>query len=291
LNFHKPILISLYVSGFSFAVAIAAKGAEYYFLPLQERPHSTLHVMFKPGGVWGHGLGILGSAMMLLLLLYSIRKRKRFWLRFGKIRNWLNIHIFFGIMGPVFITLHTAFKFGGIVSVSYFSMLAVMLSGFVGRYLYVQIPRKLSGDKLSIKEMEEENERLSQILVEKYRIAPQSIALLQALTGDNKSKAPRGLSAIFAILINDFTRPFKTRSFKKQLLKQNENILGGRQLERLINVINKKAALMRKMKFLSSIQPMFHYWHIIHKPFAYVMFIIMFLHIAVAILFGFRWIL
>ncbi len=37
-------------------------------------------------------------------------------LRFGKIRNWLNIHIFFGIMGPIFVTLHTAFKFGEIDS-------------------------------------------------------------------------------------------------------------------------------------------------------------------------------
>lgn len=111
------------------------------------------HPNMKPGGVWGHGVGILGSAMLLLLFLYSARKRNKFGLRFGKIGQWLNIHIFLGIMGPILVTLHTSFKFGGIVSVSYFSMLAVMLSGFVGRYLYVQIPRSLSGDELSMKKL------------------------------------------------------------------------------------------------------------------------------------------
>ena len=52
-------------------------------------------------------------------------------------------------MGPVLVTLHTAFKFNGIVSIAYWSMVLVVLSGFVGRYLYVRVPKTLRGTELS----------------------------------------------------------------------------------------------------------------------------------------------
>lgn len=289
MKIHKTFLVVLYLMAFSFAIAVAVKGFGYYTLPLKERPHDLLHPTLKPGGDWGHGLGILGSAMTLLLFLYSVRKRNVFGLRFGKIKNWLNIHIFFGIMGPIFVTLHTAFKFGGLVSVSYFSMIAVMLSGFVGRYLYVQIPRTLSGDELSMEEMEERNKYLTKILVGKYSMNPELLYKIKTFSGVHQSENPKRLAALLAIIKNDLTRPFKLRKLKKQILHPNQNIPAGK-IHALINVINQKAVLMRKMTFLSSIQPLFHYWHVAHKPFAYVMIIIMFLHIGVTLLFGFRWI-
>lgn len=275
--------------GFSFAIAIAAKGYGYYTLPLIERPHNSLHRFFKPGGDWGHGLGILGSSMLLLLFLYSARKRNRFGLRFGKIGQWLNVHIFFGIMGPVFVTLHTAFKFGGFVSVSYFSMMTVMLSGFVGRYLYVQIPRTLSGDELSMKEMDARNKQLTKILVGKYHVKPQLLYKIKTFSGVPQNGNPKGFNALLTILKSDLARPFKLRKLKKRISRQNQNI-PAEKLHALISTINKKALLTRKITLLSSIQPLFHYWHVAHKPFAYVMVIIMFLHIGVTLLFGFRWI-
>ena len=63
----------------------------------------------------------------------------------GRMKTWLEVHVFCGIVGPVLVTFHTSFKFNGIVSVAYWSMVAVVLSGFVGRYLYVRIPRSIRG--------------------------------------------------------------------------------------------------------------------------------------------------
>lgn len=289
MNIHKTILMVLYISCFSFVLAVALRGFEYYHLPIKQRPHSPLHRAFKPGGVWGHGLGIMGSGMMVLLLLYSLRKRQRFGLRFGKVSQWLNIHIFLGIMGPILVTLHTALKFGGFVSVSYYAMMAVMLSGFVGRYLYVQIPRTLSGDELTIKQMEVQNRKLTQKLLKRHRVNPRSLGQLNALAMIGKGGNISGFTAMFAIVISDLTWSFRLRKLRKDLVRQNGSV-APRELARLIKIVSQKALLMRKMRLLSAIQPMFHYWHVIHKPFAYVMFIIMFLHIAVTMTFGFRWI-
>lgn len=270
-------------------ISIGFTGYQYYTLPLQERPYSPLHASLRPGGVWGHGLGILGSTMMLLLFLYSARRRNLFGLRFGKIRHWLNIHIFFGIMGPIFVTLHTSFKVGGIVAVSYYSMIAVMLSGFVGRYLYVQIPRALSGDELPLKQMEEKNKLMTRLLIENYGVSPKLLKKIQIIAGGNFAQDLKGLSVLFFILRNDLFRPFRIRRLKKQILRHSRSI-PAYEITDLIELIKQKSLLMRKMALLSSIQPLFHYWHVVHKPFAYVMVIIMFLHIAVTLLFGARWI-
>lgn len=289
MKIHKTILVLLYAMAISFAVVVVVKGMSYYDLPFEKRPRSQLHTTLKPGGRWGHGLGILGSAMMLLLFLYSARKKHRLGIRFGKIRYWLNIHIFFGIMGPVFVTLHTSFKFGGIVSISYYSMIAVMLSGFVGRYLYVQIPRSLSGDALSVKEMEERNKMIQRLLLEKYRVNPQFLHKIQTLAGVDRTRHASGFAALFLILKNDLSRPFKLRKLRKRILEQNRE-LPAQKMQELIGIIKQQAILTRKMALLSSIQPLFHYWHVVHKPFAYVMITIMFIHVAVTLLFGYRWI-
>jgi hypothetical protein len=40
----------------------------------------------------------------------------------------------------------------------------------------------------------------------------------------------------------------------------------------------------------NAIHQLFHYWHVIHKPFAIIMYIIMFVHILVAVYVGYTWI-
>ena len=64
----------LYAIGLISVVAILITGLPYYTMPLSERPHSAMHDQLKPAGIWGHGLGILGSLMMILLLGYSLRQ-------------------------------------------------------------------------------------------------------------------------------------------------------------------------------------------------------------------------
>ena len=54
--------------------------------------------------------------------------------RLGSIRAWLEVHIFCGLVGPVLVTFHTSFKFNGLISVAYWSMVVVAVSGVIGRY-------------------------------------------------------------------------------------------------------------------------------------------------------------
>ena len=104
----------------------------------------------------GYWLGIIGGSLMLLLLLYPLRKKIRFFDLFGKIKYWFKLHMLFGVLGPVAILFHANFSLGSTNSnVAFFSMVVVATSGLVGRYLYAKIHHGLYGRKASLKELRE----------------------------------------------------------------------------------------------------------------------------------------
>lgn len=97
------------------------------------------------GELFGHGLGILGFLLMLMTeTLYSIRKRMRN-VRFGRMSLWLQFHIFTGLVGPYMVLLHTSWKFNGLAGVTTLLTVVIVISGFVGRYVYTRIPRTAEG--------------------------------------------------------------------------------------------------------------------------------------------------
>ena len=96
--------------------------------------------------LFGHGLGIFGFLLMLMTeTLYSFRKRMRT-VRFGRMSLWLQFHIFTGLVGPYMVLLHTSWKFNGLAGVTTLLTVIIVISGFVGRYIYTRIPRTADGN-------------------------------------------------------------------------------------------------------------------------------------------------
>lgn len=95
--------------------------------------------------LFGHGMGVVGFLLMLMTeTLYSLRKRSRS-VRWGKMSTWLQMHIFMGLVGPYMVLLHTSWKFNGLAGVTTLLTLIIVLSGFIGRYIFTRIPRTLDG--------------------------------------------------------------------------------------------------------------------------------------------------
>ena len=75
-------------------------------------------------------------------------------------------------------------------------------------------------------------------------------------------------------------------------LKRRLSVNGvkGKHLKEIVNIIKSKIVLNRRIGMLRSMQRLFKYWHVVHLPFAITMFVIMLIHVAVTITFGYRWI-
>jgi hypothetical protein len=95
--------------------------------------------------LFGHSMGIVGFILMLMTeTLYSLRKRSRS-VRWGRMSTWLQFHIFTGLVGPYLVLLHTSWKFNGIAGVTTLFTVIIVVSGFIGRYIFTRIPRTLDG--------------------------------------------------------------------------------------------------------------------------------------------------
>jgi hypothetical protein len=95
--------------------------------------------------LFGHLIGVVGFLLMLMTeTLYSLRKRSRkgSW---GSMKSWLQLHIFTGLVGPFMVLLHTSWKFNGLAGVTTLFTVIIVISGFIGRYIYTRIPRSLDG--------------------------------------------------------------------------------------------------------------------------------------------------
>lgn len=97
------------------------------------------------GEFFGHALGIFGFILMLMTeVLYSLRKRSRS-ARWGRMSSWLQFHIYTGLVGPFMVLLHTSWKFNGLAGATTLLTVVIVVSGFIGRYIYTRIPRTLDG--------------------------------------------------------------------------------------------------------------------------------------------------
>jgi hypothetical protein len=288
LSFNTSLRL-FYATAIVFLLFVFITGLPYYFLPLSERPHSGMHDQLKPGGFWGHGLGVIGSAMILLLLLYSVRKRAVFGIRFGKLPHWLDIHIFFGIIGPMLITLHTAMKFHGIVSISYFSMLAVALSGVFGRYVYMQIPRDARGHTLGLESIQERIDEIQRSLREQYHASPETTQAIKQFTSVDSITDVSITRAILSSIGYHLTIKRSVRKLRRSLSRGGQS-LPNEMLRQVVALAHESSLLQRRIVYLDSMNELSHYWHVFHKPFAYIMLFIMVVHIGVTVAFGYRWI-
>lgn len=273
-------LALLYVCGLGAALAFLWSGHAFYATPLVERAHHDGYWRFKPGGSAGLPLGVVGSGMMLLLLLYSVRKRVRALRRLGPLSRWLDVHIFLGVMGPLFVVLHSSFKVRGLVALSFWSMIAVAASGVLGRYLYLQIPRTRAGDELTLAELLDQDRQLSARLRRDFGLDERLLQRLEALSSP---PARPGLGrALWGILVAQLSLERRLRAFGRECRGVPASLH-----RELLRVAREKAVVRRRIVFWDALHRLFHHWHVVHKPFAIVMYLFMVVHVAVATLTGY----
>jgi len=284
---HRAFIILLLAVGLISVSTIFIRNIDYYLLPDEERPYHERYDQLKPSGIESHGYGIIGSALIIIgVVMYSSRKRVKAFSQVGRIKYFLEFHIFLCLLGPLLVMYHTTFKFGGIVAVSFWSMTAVAMSGIVGRYLYVQIPKGIQGDELDIKELERANLELKDVLCEQYGLDEIDLKKIDSLAVP-KHRAASIVSLLLFFIIGDITMRSRLQRIVKHLHARSVDAAMARKV---LHIAAERIKLMRRIQFLEQLKDYFHYWHVIHLPFTIIMFIILFVHIAVAVVFGYTWI-
>jgi hypothetical protein len=293
---HRLRLLLAWLLAAAVVLVIAGYGFDYYTLGAAQRPFSPKHEILRPSGSIGMKLGMFGVFLFFLIYLYPLRKKWGWLGKQGNSRHWLDFHVVLGTSAPLIIAFHSSFKFGNIAGMAFWSMLAVTLSGFIGRYLYSQIPRGLSAAELSKKVLEEKEEAMRKELEEQRKTFGFSVDALYHLPTPQDVASSSMLEALLSMFLIDFKRPFQASRVRLQTAGFGAwlfSFCGLRptndpKLERAIRVASTKAKLSKRILFLSRTQQVFNLWHVVHRPFSYAFAILALLHIGIALFMGYR---
>ena len=289
---HRIRLYSLYVLAIATNLAIFIYGFDYYKLSSIDRPFSPKHHLLRPSGPIGLYLGFMGVALFIGIFLYPIRKHWAWLGQIGKTRHWLDIHVLMGLTAPFIIAFHSTLKFRGIAGMAFWIMFAVSASGVVGRYLYAQIPRKVSTAELSMKELQELQEQLSQQLAAQHVLPEADLRALLRMPNENFVKKLPTVVALVYMMILDVVRFFRVARLRRHAVGTIQTVFGfmptgNRELEKAIHAAAEEAALSKRVLFLSRSQKVFHLWHVVHKPFSYAFAVLAMLHIVLQFALGY----
>jgi hypothetical protein len=292
---HKFRLLLAWLAALTLIVSLSVYGYPYYKLGIGERPYSDLHSVLRPSGSIGLKLGMLGTAMYCVLFLFPLRKRWTWLAGLGKTRHWLDFHVLMGISAPIVITFHASFKLQGMVGIAYWIMVSVALSGFIGRYMYAQIPRSLNAVQLTMSEIQTQTEELAAKLSGQHLFAVEEIApLLEVPTAAEVRRMSLG-SVFWTMLRLDLARPIRVSRLRRRVIDRGERFttLGGllasrnAELESIVTGLRKHSWLRTKTAFLDRTQHVFHLWHVVHRPFSYSFALLVIVHIVLALSLGY----
>lgn len=218
---------------------------------------------------WGHSIGVLGFVLMLMTeTLYSIRKRSKS-ARWGQMSNWLEFHIFTGLVGPFMVLLHPGWQFNGLAGVLSLLTVLIVISGIIGRYIYTAVPRTADGIQVDLAVMKSQVEE----------IASKMESLNQTDELEIRSdRMPRkfGMGKGRSDLVE--SAPVSVQSIRLQAAAG----VGGSG-KTLTELRHERDRLNHAISRFQAARKLFSFWHAIHIPLGLTLFLIAFIHIGAAI--------
>jgi hypothetical protein len=234
------------------------------------------HLYITPEQGAGYALGIAGGTMMLLLMLYPLRKHARWAQGFGPVRHWFRGHMLLGILGPVCILLHCNFRLGSINgNVALFSMLLVAGSGLVGRYIYSKVHYGLYGRKADLAELGSDAAMARTELGPVFREVPGMKDRLQRIEEMAVTTRTGILSCLVNMLVistrsywcllvslSELRRFFNSPAVRERLTRDQRRHYHSKARYYLRTFLY----TVRKVAGFSFFVRLFSMWHILHMP-------------------------
>lgn len=223
---------------------------------------------------FGHTLGVLGFLLMLMTeTLYTLRKRSRS-ARWGRVSSWLQFHIVTGLVGPYMVLLHSSWKFNGLAGIVLLMTGVVVVSGFIGRYIYTSIPRSADGLEIEAGELQEQITGLEADIGAWMGRRPQVSEQLLRYSAVSVSGSSRG-----------FSNPIGDMSYRINLwnMRRKMDPLTRAQTASLAGLLKRRRTLARQRSSLAQARRLMALWHTLHVPIGLALFAAAIVHIAAAI--------
>jgi hypothetical protein len=263
------------------AAMVMLIGLPYYIVPNAERAAHAYDQTLGSNRIVGLLLGIVGTFLMHVMLLYTVRK----WLPLtgfmGGSQFWMRFHMLCGLLGPLYIVLHGEIKLPtGFIAIGFWCMVLVAISGFFGRYLFGYFPAAAQDLKLDLQQAQRRLSELRAQLVADTRDATGGHIQQAVALAKNLEFEPQSLGELIVLDADvrrrvDLIRIMLHRAkLPKEARRRAETTL----VEQLF--------LRRSMAGFDTARRMLRYWNLFHQPLAIAMYLIVWIHIGYALFYG-----
>ena len=172
----------------------------------------------SPDSIAGYIYAITGTIFLLLsAVLYSLRRRSHKKRAVGQLNKSLNWHICFGVLGLVFLFLHSFGNFNPRTGTyALYGVIALAVSGAVGRFLDRLVPRLIAGEvhkALTIKgddRIETISQKLQAIVVHNT----QDLRSFTPVPGKKSHKVSTSLAPLSGPISSDFSFMYKDKTLQ-----------------------------------------------------------------------------
>jgi thioredoxin reductase/Pyruvate/2-oxoacid:ferredoxin oxidoreductase delta subunit len=262
---------------------LALKGWDYYLLAGAERLRSPLHATLRPAGTWGHGVGIVATAFMLLNFLYPVRKRSRALQGVGSIRSWLDFHMFVGFMSPLVIAFHAAFQSNNLLATgTAAALLVVVLTGIIGRFIYGLVPGS-GGKEVELSDLMGRWERLRSRLEPLINESDDPAAIHRIFDGVAQPARRGSLPGLVLRL------PFAALLTRAQLLRARWHFPDRADYEEFRDGYVRLRRTRLQIAFYQALKSLLRGWRLFHASLAGFLVVAITAHIAVSLYLGYGW--
>lgn len=230
----------------------------------------------------GHTLGIVGALLMLMTeTVYSARKRLPFF-NTGRLRFWLSLHIFTGIVGPALVLMHTGLEFRGFAGFTMLLTVTVVASGFLGRYLYTAVPRTLAGAEVDRRELQTEMAAQRQALEAWSAEKPARLqTLVQQETSLHAGEGDLSVGHVLARRWHAWRDRQRLRAARRGLQREEAAMLA--EIEQMLA---RQQQLSRQIRSLKTARRLLGMWHTVHVPLGLALFMSIAVHILATLYYG-----
>ncbi len=220
-------------------------------------------VGFRAGDELAIQCGLVGTGLMIIAAIYPMFRRLRVFRWMASNTMWFDFHLMAGTVGPMFIALHSAMRLGTWVDIALWSMVIVAISGFIGRYLYTQVPELSSGRELE----ELDHERSFQ---HHRGQNPVAMAEIDRELYEHKVKADTVAArtgvvvTLLWLLVEDARRPARWLRRRGRLRRLG---VSGKQRRDLMSRTARMIKIQRSAVIAPKAALLLHSWKKVHVPF------------------------
>ena len=224
-------------------------------------------VHFRAGDPLSIYCGLIGAGLMIVAAIYPIFRRIGVFRWLASNTMWFDFHLMAGTVGPMFIMLHSALRFDTWVSAAFWSMVIVVASGFLGRYLYTQVPGLSSGVELEEFDHERAFQKVRPRLTVPMAELDRELAIHRAKAQD-LATSPGVLRALWWLIFQDIGRIPGTLARRGRLAQLGVDRRTRRDLARRAA---RMIVIARRHVVAPKAQLLLHSWKRVHVPFTVIL--------------------